>query len=68
MYINNRLESSTGELEEGQLSQDKGVGHLQPEKSASRMRELELELAEAREAKERLEENMRGLVEELQRK
>ena len=39
-----------------------------PSQVVEAMRALELELAEAREAKERLKEHMRGLKEELERK
>ena len=60
-----RLESSVGELEEGQPGQDEGVGHLQLEQGVSRMGALELELTEAREAKGRLEGEVRWLQEEL---
>ena len=39
-----------------------------PSQVVEGVRALELELAEAREARERLEEDMRGLKEELERK
>ena len=39
-----------------------------PSQIVEAMRALKLELAEAKEAKERLEEDMRGLKEELERK
>lgn len=63
-----RLESSTGELEEGQPRQDKGMGHFQAEKDASIMEALQLELTKAREAEGRLEGEVRKLQEELDRK
>ena len=44
------------------------MSHLQLEEDVSGMRALELELAEAREAKERLEAEVRWLQEELERK
>ena len=62
------LESSAGELEEGEPRQAEAVSHLHLEGSTSRMQALELELAEAREVKGRLEEEVRQLQEELERK
>ena len=52
----------------GESSQDDGVSHPQLEEGASGKGVLELELAEAREAKERLEGEVRRLQEELERK
>lgn len=62
------MESATeGEQKEGQPSHKESVGHLQPEKSASIIGALELELAEAKESKARLEEDVRLLEEELKK-
>ena len=52
----------------GEPRQDEGLSHLQLEEGTSRMQALELEFAEAREAKEKLEEEVRRLQEELERK
>ena len=52
----------------GEPSQEDGVGHPQLEEGTSRMQALELELAEAREAKKRSEGEVRRLKEELERK
>ena len=52
----------------GELRQDDGAGHLQLEEGTSGKGALELELAEAREAKERLEGEVRWLQEKLERK
>ena len=63
LQMNVWLESFAGEL-----SQDNGVGHLRLEEGASRKGALALELAEARVAKERSEEEVRRLQVELKRK
>ncbi len=63
MHINVWLKRFAGEPK-----QEDGVSHLQPEEGASGKGGLELELAEAREAKERLEGEVRRLQEELERK
>ena len=52
----------------GEPRQEDGVSHPQLEEGASGKGALELELAEAREAKERLEGEVRRLQEELERK
>ena len=52
----------------GEPRQDEGVSHLQLEEGTSGKGALELELVEAREAKERLEAVVRRLQEELERK
>ena len=63
LQMNVSLESFAGEP-----SQDDGVSHPQLEESGSGTGALELELAEAREAKERSEGEVRRLKEELERK
>ena len=68
LCISSRLKTSTRELKEEQPRRDEGVGHLQLEQGASRVGALELELAEAREAKRRLEGEVRQLQEKLERK
>ena len=68
MYTNVWLESSAEELEEEEPRQGKAVSYLQLEGGTSGTGALELELAEARKAKGRLEGEVKWLQEELERK
>ena len=64
----NRLhESATGEQDGGRTSGDKVVGHLHPEDSVSRIEALEGGLTVTREVKERQEEAVKELQDELQK-
>ena len=68
LTVNNRLhESATGEQGGGRASDDKVAGHFHTEESVSRIEALERELTETREAKERQEEVVRELQDELQK-
>ena len=70
LLINCRLEDAARQLDELQSSREEEVSHLrkQLEGTTSRMRALEGQLVEAKRTKEKMDELVRGLKEEQERK